>query len=244
MTENKIPHVIHYFWFGKAQKPPLIRKCIASWYQYHPDWEIKEWNETNYDVNKIPYIREAYQQKKWAFVVDYARFDILNQYGGVSLDTDVEFLRPIPETLLDQEAFTGFETNDSVAPGLLYASIPGQSVVQKMVNAYEKTVFGGTSVTVCDILTGILKASGLKSNNTAQTIDGVLILPNEYFCCFDHETQHFNITQNTVSIHHYAASWSPWYRKMRFRAIGLLAGLMGPERYKRIKHAILKRSKT
>ena len=100
-----IPHKIHYCWFGYNKKPKLIEKCIASWKKYLPDWEIIEWNESNYDVYKNAYISEAYRQKKWAFVADFARFDILNEHGGVFLDTDVELLRPIPEAFLEYEAF-------------------------------------------------------------------------------------------------------------------------------------------
>ena len=115
-----IPKIIHYCWFGHNRKPALIKKCIESWKKFMPDWEIREWNEENYDVYKNQYIRNAYAQKKWAFVVDYARFDILNQFGGIFLDTDVELLRPIPEEILRNDAFTGFESPERVAPGLAY----------------------------------------------------------------------------------------------------------------------------
>ena len=77
-----IPKIIHYCWFGRNPKPEIIEKCIASWKKYCPDWEIKEWNEDNYDVNKAPYVREAYEAKMWAFVSDYARLDIIFQNGG------------------------------------------------------------------------------------------------------------------------------------------------------------------
>ena len=244
--ENKsdmIPQIIHYFWFGNNDKPQIIIKCIDSWRKYHPDWEIREWNEKNYDVNKIPYIQEAYRQKKWAFVADYAKFDILNQYGGVSVDTDVEFLRPIPDELLEQEAFTGFENEVKINPGLIYASIAHQRVLEEILKDYEQREFVGTQITVCDIITHIMQAQGLISNNTQQKIGYVLVLPVEYFCCFDRETQHFTVTSNTVSIHHYTATWSPWYRKAHFGAIRILADILGPDRYLRIKHRLIKKRK-
>ena len=80
---NIIPKVIHYFWFGNNPKPEIVTKCIASWKKYMPDWEIKEWNESNYDVQCCRYVEQAYKAKKWAFVSDYARFDILNRIGGL-----------------------------------------------------------------------------------------------------------------------------------------------------------------
>lgn len=234
-----IPHIIHYCWFGPAEKSELIRKCIASWHRYHPDWEIKEWNETNYDVNKIPYIQEAYRQKKWAFVVDYARFDILNQCGGVFLDADVEFVRAIPDEYMEYEAFTGFESGHKIAPGLIYASIPHQKMLQEIMEDYEHRKFG-TGGTICDIVTGLLVQNGMRNDDTCQNVNGVVVFPPDYFCCFDHETQHFSLTENTVAIHHYAASWSNWRRKSRFRLIWLLAEILGPERYKKLKHRLIK----
>lgn len=94
-----IPKIIHYCWFGGNPLPELAQKCIASWKKFLPDYEIKEWNESNYDVRKIPYIEQAYNAKKYAFVSDYARFDILYQYGGIYFDTDVEVIKPFDEIL-------------------------------------------------------------------------------------------------------------------------------------------------
>lgn len=105
---DNIPHVIHYCWFGNNPKPKLVTDCISTWKKYFPDWEIKEWNEDNYNVRAIPYIQEAYEAKKWAFVADYARFDILYQYGGIYLDSDVEFIKPLPPQFLQLKGFTGF----------------------------------------------------------------------------------------------------------------------------------------
>lgn len=232
-----IPHTIHYCWFGYAPKPRLIEKCILSWKKYHPDWEIVEWNESNYDTNKIPYIKEAYAQKKWAFVVDYARFDILNEYGGVFLDTDVELLKPIPDEMLAQEAFTGFESDTKVAPGLIYASVPGQKMLKSILTSYQTKQFT-MEETIVDIVTSILKEHGMIGNNTCQLIDGVTVYPKEYFCCFNHETQAFETTEQTVSIHHYFASWAPWHKKLRFKCIKYAARILGKERYLRWKRRI------
>lgn len=85
-----IPKVIHYCWFGGKEKPELVKKCIDSWKKYCPDWEIYEWNETNFDISLVVYMKEAYEMKKWAFVSDVARLMIIYLNGGVYLDTDVE----------------------------------------------------------------------------------------------------------------------------------------------------------
>ena len=104
-----IPKIIHYCWFGHNPLPPLALKCIASWKKYLPDYEIKEWNEENFDVNIIPYTREAYAAGKYAFVTDYARFWILYKYGGIYFDTDVEMIRPIDD-IIAAGGFMGYET--------------------------------------------------------------------------------------------------------------------------------------
>ena len=108
---NIIPKVIHYFWFGNNPKPEIVAKCIASWKKYMPDWEIKEWNESNYDVQCCRYVEQAYKAKKWAFVSDYARFDILNRIGGLYFDTDVELLKPIPDCYFENP-FTAVDSNE------------------------------------------------------------------------------------------------------------------------------------
>ena len=103
-----IPKIIHYCWFGRNPLPPLALECIASWRKFLPDYEIKEWNEDNFDVNSIPYTAEAYRQKKYAYVSDYARFCILYQYGGIYFDTDVEVIKPLND-IIAKGNFMGFE---------------------------------------------------------------------------------------------------------------------------------------
>ena len=241
-----IPRKIHYCWFGYNKKPRLIEKCLASWEKYLPDWEIIEWNESNYDVHKNSYIAEAYQMKKWAFVVDFARFDILNQHGGIFLDTDVELLKTIPQEFLEYEAFTGFESEKTINPGLIYASVPGQVMLQEIVAEYGKKKFGqkvdGRIENIVDVVTGVLTRQGLQGNNAFQIVNGVAVFPKEYFCCFNHEIQAFETTDNTVSVHHYFASWSPWYRRLYFRCIKVAAAVLGKERYLRWKKRIKKKS--
>ena len=90
-----IPKTIHYCWFGGNPLPEMAIKCIESWKKFLPDYEIKQWDESNFDVNMIPYAAEAYKAKKYAFVSDFARFWILYNYGGLYFDTDVEVIKPM-----------------------------------------------------------------------------------------------------------------------------------------------------
>ena len=88
-----IPKVIHYCWFGRGPKGDLANKCIESWKRFLPDYEIKEWNEDNFDVNMYQYTKEALENKKYAFVTDVVRLYALYTEGGVYMDTDVEVLK-------------------------------------------------------------------------------------------------------------------------------------------------------
>lgn len=207
-----IPKVIHYCWFGGSPLTELAVKCIKSWRRYFPDYEIREWNESNFDVHICDYVKEAYKAKKWAFVSDYARFWILYYYGGVYFDTDVEVIKPM-YGIVERGAFLGIEeASNDVAPGLGFAANPGLSFCKEVLEVYNKTHFINTDgfvneQTVVKYATDILIQHGFVYSDSIQFVAGVYIYPPEYFCPQNYKTGIVTITKNTVSIHHYAASW-------------------------------------
>lgn len=217
-----IPKIIHYCWFGRGPLPELAQKCIASWKKYLPDYEIKEWNEDNFDVNIIPYTAEAYQAKKYAFVSDYARFWILYKYGGIYFDTDVEVIRPIDD-IVERGNFMGFETDPKlqvkadasearVNPGLGLGVAPGLGIIKKMLDYYEGRHFefipGGIGqLTIVHIATEVLRKAGLKQQQGIQQVDDMWIYPAEYFCPINLKTGRIHVRPNTRTIHHYAGTW-------------------------------------
>ena len=137
-----IPKTIHYCWFGGKPLPSIAKKCIKSWRKYMPDFEIKEWNESNYDVRKVSYMQEAYECKKFAFVSDYARFDIINEYGGIYLDIDVEIIKPLDELLEGNESFSGFENEKGqVNAGLILASQAKNLILRESLEMYDQATF-------------------------------------------------------------------------------------------------------
>lgn len=105
-----IPKVIHYCWFSGEKKPRLIRRCIRSWKKVLPDYEIKCWDADSFDFDSIPYVKQAYERKKWAFVADYVRLYALYSEGGIYLDSDVEVYKPFNE-FLKYSFFTGTDVN-------------------------------------------------------------------------------------------------------------------------------------
>lgn len=208
-----IPHIIHYCWFGRNPKPPIVIKCIESWKRYMPEYEIREWNEENYDINKCIFAKEAYESGKWAFVSDYVRFDVINSYGGIYMDTDVELLRSIPENVLNNIAFTGFESAGKVNPGLIYAAPSGFEFTQKILDRYNQLRFIVDNeiklVTVNEVVTELLTPFGLRLNNQMQTIEGLTIYPSSVFCGYDMDVHEIDIKKDTISVHHYAGTWVP-----------------------------------
>ena len=211
-----IPKVIHYCWFGRNPLPPLAIKCIDSWKKYLPDYEIKEWNEDNFDVNIIPYTAQAYQAKKYAFVSDYARFWILYKYGGIYFDTDVEVIKPIDD-IVDKGAFMGIEKDYkygiTVNPGLGLGIEAHHSLFKEFLDSYSTKSFTDESgkmnmQTIVVYTTEILFKHGLANIPGIQTIEGIKIYPSEYFCPRNIVTKRFHITPNTRTIHRYAGTWS------------------------------------
>ena len=220
------PKIIHYCWFGGNPLPDDAKKCIGSWKKFFPEYEIKEWNERNFDVNCCDYVKEAYAAKKWAFVSDYARFWILYHEGGLYFDTDVEVIKDM-SNIIAQGAFMGCETDDKCNPGLGLGANPGLGLYKEILDYYEKIHFfieGNTTETVVTHTSKILKSHGWVGNGEIEQIEGVTIYPPEYFCPMDYKTGKLDITPNTRSIHWYTASWQSSYSKAKTK----LQQLLGP----------------
>lgn len=206
-----IPKTIHYCWFGGNPLPESAKKCIASWKEFFPEYEIKEWNEDNFDFKNCKYCKEAYQKKKWAFVSDYARFWILYNYGGIYFDTDVEIIKDMSD-IINYGPFMGCEVIGKCAPGLGLGVNPGNKLYKEIIDFYDKIHFiksDGTinEDTVVTYVTDILKKYGFKQINEIQKIEDIYIYPPDFFCPLNYETGNLKITKNTRSIHHYSASW-------------------------------------
>lgn len=221
-----IPQIIHYCWFGGNPLPDSARKYIESWRKHFPGYEIKEWNEQNFDVNSIAYTRDAYKAGKYAFVSDYARFWIIYHHGGLYFDTDVEVIRQMDD-IIAKGAFMGFELDNvksekkvlSINPGVGLGAEKGNPIYAKILQGFEKLDYylpDGTRnpFTMIPMVTRMMQDRGLALKDEMQTIDGITIYPNEYFNPFDDITGVLRKTANTRSIHWYAKTWieasNPW----------------------------------
>lgn len=226
-----IPKIIHYCWFGRGEKPKLAKKCIASWHKFCPDFEIREWNEDNCDYLALPFMAEAYQAKKYAFVSDVIRLISLEKYGGVYFDTDVELLRNISPLMCD-DGFIGFENDMYVNSGQAMASIPDHIIVREMLAEYQKIHFlapdGSPNAIGCPHLNSdVMERFGLIRNGTEQMISGIHVYPADYFNPRDSATGKITKTPNTYSIHWYGKSWFPKSVRIKCEIAGLFRRVFG-----------------
>lgn len=214
-----IPKVIHYCWFGETEIPEQNREWMASWKKYCPDYEIIEWNEKNYDFKKNRFMLEAYQAGKWGFISDYARLDIVYNYGGIYLDTDVEIIKSLDE-LLYQDAFMGVDGTKRISSGLGFGAKPYFPLLKELMYEYDNRSFyndeGVMELIPCPKTERcFFNSKGYINNGECQEIDGLIVYPEKVLsgkCVF---TGKIEPTEHTFSVHHYDGSWDLGEKKMR-----------------------------
>lgn len=227
-----IPKIIHYCWFGGNQLPESAKQYIATWKKYCSDYEIKEWNESNFDVTQNQYCQEAYEAKKWAFVSDYARLRILYDYGGIYMDTDVEVCKPL-DHLASYGFWSGFESESQIQTGTI-ASCRDNELLRYLLSYYDDKHFknkDGSYDTTTNVVTisKMIKAKyAIQLNNTLQIFgDNNAIFPFEYFCAKSTIDGKVKQTENTYTIHHFAGSWLTPYQVVRHKIKIFLVKVFG-----------------
>ena len=220
-----IPKIIHYCWFGGKKLPKDVKKCIKSWKKMCPDYEIIQWNESNFDVNCCKFVEQAYKATAWAFVSDYARLKIIYDNGGIYLDTDVEVLKRL-DFLLENDFFIGTQQLESVyATGLGFGAIKNSYVVKKMLDEYENIVFESEKREniACPYLnTRALKKIGFYRTDIIQKIDNSVVYPPKYFDPLAPGNSNNLLCEDTISIHHYTASWTSKTNKLKRKIINFI----------------------
>lgn len=208
-----IPKVIYYCWYGKNPLPKSAKKYIKSWKKHCPEYKIVCIDETNTDINENRYVREAYGAGKWAFVSDYFRLKVIYENGGVYLDTDAELVKSLDCLTEKYDGFFGYEQGKSlVATGLGFGAEKGNRFVKAMLDCYENIAFfdscGKADETPCpERNTAALIKLGLDTQRRDQIMDNVCFLKEEVLCPINFYTGKRKITKETVSVHHYNASW-------------------------------------
>lgn len=213
-----IPKIIHYCWFGRGKMPELANRCIESWKKYCPDYEILEWNEDNFDINCCPYVKEAYENRKFAFVTDYVRLYVMYNQGGIYMDTDVEVTRSLDEFLVHQ-GFSGFESETQMPTGIM-AGEKGFPLYKELLAYYDGRHFidedGNMDTTTNTVtLTNMLTQKGFMPNGKYQVVAGFALYPRDYFCPYDDSTGIMYNSKNTAAIHWFNKSWVPQHIRLR-----------------------------
>lgn len=240
---------IHYCWFGNNPLPKLAKKCIESWKKYLPDYEIIKWSEENVDINECPFIKEAYENKKWAFVADYARTKAIYEMGGIYFDTDMEITKNI-DFLLDNKTFIGVEDSGMIACGVWGEQEKESYLSKKMLEFYRNMehfpIDDLYSISIPRLITNILKPLGFNmcNVNEIQKLEKeIYVYPREFFYPYSYNRDNNCFTDNTCMIHYYDASWVPkWERRENkiYRMFGKEKGIKIVKNCRKIKHTTKK----
>lgn len=242
-----IPKIIHYCWFGKNPKPEIINTYIKSWEKFFPEYEIIEWNEKNFPIDKAcEYVKQAYESKKYAFVSDYVRLYALFQMGGIYFDTDIEAMADIKHYLEGKKAVFGFEDDYYVMTGFMSAE-PRLDCFRKLIEIYDQKSFllpSGKYDTLPNpvIVTEVLEQYGLVPNGKKQTFSsGFDIYPYDYFSAYNIAYQKLNITENTCLIHHCIGTWQNPKDRIKPFLKSLLLKTIGENNFKYLKDRFYKK---
>lgn len=210
-NEPKIPKIINYCWFSGNPMPIELVRCVNTWKELCPDYDIVCWNESNFDLSKYRYTKEAAVMKKWGYIPDIVRLEVLYDVGGFYFDTDVEMIRNLDE-LRFQDAFCGRERGGHVNFGGGSGSVPGNDIIKEILDFRKDEPFalanGGYNSEASGYYeTTPLMEHGLKVADVNQKLDKINIYSSEFFSPYNYINGDDIRNENTFSIHHFNASW-------------------------------------
>ncbi len=237
-----IPKIIHYCWYGKGTMDDKTHMCISSWKTHCPDFTFICWDEDNTDFSMNPYLKEAYEAKKYAFVTDYMRLYALKKYGGIYMDTDMEVIKPL-DPLCQYPAFTGIQDETVCCTGIMGAE-PEHEWINKLFHYYDNRHFikEDGSLDLCPNIVFMTEYTkelyGWEYREGTFEVPGkIIIFPFEIFCCKDYETGHIYRTQDSITIHHFKGSWvdkKNGVKSLNIKVKRLLIKLMGYPKYREL----------
>ena len=235
-----IPKVIHYCWFGGGPLPIDVKKCIKSWERKCPNYKIIQWNESNFDVNAHPFTKQAYSEKAWAFVSDYARLKIIYDEGGIYLDTDVELQKNLDGLRKNDGFFAIQQEGHYCATGLGFGAKKENEIIKSMLEMYDDLIYSEENkyTIVCPYLnTKALEKYGYTYSDDIKVVHNNLVLPPKFMDPIAPGKNKKNLfCDDTVSIHHYSASWMD-AKTVRRRKI---MRIIGQEKINKLKEIIKK----
>ena len=230
---------IHYCWFGGKKLPKSVKKCIETWKNFLPDYEIIEWNEKNFDINVCEFVREAYENKKWAFVSDYARIYALYNEGGIYFDTDMKITKNV-DNIVDKPVFLGYEDSGYVGTAVIGVNEKNNKYMKKILDIYNNMDHFNPDI-MFNYANPIIITKVIKDYESIISKEGIKIYdnniyvyPRDYFYPISYNYEEKIFTQNTCMIHMFNATWTD---KKERRVITIYRKL-GP-RYGRLLNSLI-----
>ncbi|MCI9143523.1 MAG: hypothetical protein HFH87_13075 [Lachnospiraceae bacterium] len=207
---SNIPKIIHSFWFSGEEKPDIYKRCLESWHRHCPDYEIIEWNSNNYDIAKNQYMKEAYERKKWAFVSDYARLDVIYEHGGIYLDMDVELLSSI-DRLRNAKAFFCRQEDGFIELGSGFGAPQRNEFIGEMLAEYTGKTFldseGAMDMTPQpQRMAGVFERHGISICHDSEIIKDMIFLSNDYITC-GQTAEALESKDTRLGVHWHNAGW-------------------------------------
>lgn len=239
-----IPKIIHYCWFGDNPIPKHMQDYIETWKRNCPEYVFCCWTKDNYDIRKNDYLEEAYRARKWAFVSDYCRLDVLYHYGGIYLDTDIEMLKPLTPFLCNK-VFLGFEAKDTLSTAVI-GTEKGHRLIGDMLDSYRNEHFIVNGMENCTPnvvrLTKLCRDRGLKLDGKKQNLQGVIVYPQIFFSPNALCQVWGKLPIASVTVHHMEGSWcshtrnSGTFGRLRVWGVGVLRNTLGSPNVTRLSH--------
>jgi mannosyltransferase OCH1-like enzyme len=221
-----IPKTIHYCWLSGDAYPDKIAYCINRWKRHLKGYDFILWDLKKFDINSSLWVKQAFENKKYAFAADYIRLYALYYYGGIYLDSDVELLKPIDE-LLTLSYFVGKENGHSEVEPAIMGAEKGSEWIKKCLDYYDNRSFitekdEFDTRTLPNIMSEIIRENYIiqevySVEEFGNDVSLLYRFPVDFFSPRDWQTNKLKITANTYSIHHYCASWLPLSKKVRVK---------------------------
>ncbi|MBB3185985.1 glycosyltransferase family 32 protein [Microbacter margulisiae] len=232
---TSIPKILHYCWFGEHEMPDNIQQCLTSWQFLKPEYQFICWNESNFDVSRYQFTKEAYEQKKWAFVADFARLEALYQYGGIYLDTDVMMLRSFDHLLNSYQLVLGSDEFGGIITSFM-AATPQHPYINECLSIYQNKSFikatGKLDMTINNVVMNNLLRSHYKINHNTNEELGLIIYPDDYFQVKSFVSGKLHLTENSCMIHHMNKSWDSVFAKiLELLRTKILVPIIGTKAY-------------
>lgn len=242
-----IPKLIHFCWIGESDKPIEVIEQIEDWKKLLKDYEIVEWNENNFNIeNSCQYVKEAYLNKKWAFVTDYMRLKVLYEYGGIYLDTDVEVLK-VFDDLLENRSFICREGKYSLCTAVIGAEKESRWIGE-IIQLYDKREaynlkgqFDTTPNSIYLYEYFMSNYDEFKKYYQSHMFGECMVYSSDYFSPINYNTMKKHMTDNTYTIHHYLGSWKDDKSKLKAIILSIITRIMGEDKRENLRKWIKKR---